>query len=1044
MSPSARRALQGCGALSVLAAVAVVAQAWALAAGVAGVVGGRGLAGWCLPVLAGAVVARSALAWASAVVAARAAAGAKAELRALLVDRALALGPEWVAARGAGELTALATRGLDALDDYFAVYLPALVTAVAAPLGVGAVLLAVDWPSALVVALTVPLIPLFAVVIGRYTEDRVGPAAAAVERLSGYVLELVRALPVLAAFRRARAQGEVVRAVSEAHRTRTLGVLRVAFASAFALELIATLSVALVAVVIGLRLVAGDLPLAVGLFVLVVVPECYLPLRAAGAAHHASEDGLEAVRRVAAIPAAPAGGDRVVRSFTELRVTDLRVRRRGGFAPDGACLVVRPGEVVRLDSPSGSGKSTLLAVLLGFARPESGSVAVDGVPLSTVDMSTWRDVVGWVPQRPVFAEDRVAVPRRWAAEVGVAHLVGRRVAELSTGERQRVAVARALARPGLRLLLLDEPTAHLDAAAAAQVMTAVERAAARGAAVVLATHGVRAEAGPADTAVTAVAHTPRDRPRARLRTLVTGRLVWGALLGAAALTCGVALTALSGWLIARASQQPPILTLSLAVVGVRFFGLARACLRYLERLATHDAAFRTATTLRTRLWADLVRRGPAHALALRRGQALQDLVTDVDTTRDLTPRVLTPPLVALLVAAAAITVQTLVLPGAGAALAAAVLVAGFAAPWLTVHTERNATTTLAATRQSLATTTLTLFEAAPDLLARNETPAYRAQLSALDEKLTRTARRQALSAGLGTALITLALGLATTAAIALAAAQPALNPVLVPILALIPLALAEALTPLTTAATHLPALRAALPAPVDAHPHNQTTSTTMENGGTPGAVDNGLTDRGDCGSGVLLEDVTARWPGAQEAALRDVDLRVAPGERVTVVGPSGAGKSTLGAVLLGFLEPERGRARLVRTAWSPQEPMLVSTSVRENLKLADPHLPDAALRRALDDLGLAHLPLDATATTLSGGEAQRVGLARALLADADLLLADEPTAHLDATSAARVERALDRYPGSVVHISHQRRAGRVVRVLGRTARLDPAPPVRTA
>ncbi|WP_424183727.1 thiol reductant ABC exporter subunit CydC [Actinokineospora sp. G85] len=1010
--------------------MAVVVQGWALASAVAGLVGGTGVPRWALPVLVGAVVARSLLGWATQVVAVRAAAGAKAELRALLLDRSLALGPEWIAERGPAELTALATRGLDALDDYFAVYLPALVTAVAAPLSVGAAILVVDWQSALVVALTLPLIPLFAIVIGRYTEDEVGHAATAVERLSGQVLELVRVLPVLSAFRRAHAQAEAVRAVSDDHRRRALGVLRVAFLSAFALELVATLSVALVAVVIGLRLVSGDLTLVVGLFVLVVVPECYLPLRAAGAAHHASADGLEAVRRVAAVPVPGGGGvdgveavpgGRVVSGFSELRVDGLRVRRRDGFAPDGVSLVVRPGEVVRLDSPSGSGKSTLFSVLLGFVSPSDGSVEVDGVALAELDIAAWRRLVGWVAQRPVLADEVVDVPAQWAREVGVEHLLGRRVVELSTGERQRVAVARALARPGVRLLVLDEPTAHLDTASAAVVMAAIQRAADRGAAVLMATHRAVEGAGVVTEHEPVRAEPVPRGPRVRVRSLVTGRLVSGALLGAAALVCGVALTALSGWLIAKASQQPPILTLSIAVVGVRFFGLARATLRYLERLRTHDAAFALATTLRVGLWRTLVHLGPARAL--RHRETLHHLVDDVDSVRDLTPRVLTPPIVAAAVSLTAVAVVTAILPTAGLVLATAALIAGLAGPALAYAADHHATRTAATTRTTLRTTTLTLLDAAPDLLARGEATKHRADIATHDHLLTHSTRRSAFGAGAGTALITLTTGLTAAAMITVSAGAP-IDPVLYPILALIPLALPEALTPLTTAAINLAPLRAALPdqPPTDlstAQPvvHSQDPQPPML---TPAPVDwpRGRPPVERRGMAVAAFDgVCVGWPGGVDV-LCGVDLDVLPGERVVVVGESGAGKSTLAALVLGFLEPRVGSVRRSgAVAWCPQEPMLAATSIRENLRLAKPGAADGELRAVLDRLGV-HLPLDVTATTLSGGEAHRVALARSLLADADLLVVDEPTAHLDAVSAAAVRGAIAGYPGAVLHITH--------------------------
>ncbi|HVK22590.1 MAG TPA: thiol reductant ABC exporter subunit CydD [Actinokineospora sp.] len=988
LSPSARRALVLCGLLAVASAVAAVGQAWALAAAITG----SAALGW----LAVAVITRGLLAWATQVVAARAAAGAKAELRAVLLDRAVGAGPEWITARGPGELTALATRGLDALDAYFGTFLPALVTAAVTPLGVGAVILFVDWPSAVVVALTVPLIPLFAILIGRYTDDRVAGAAAANERLSGHLLELVRVLPVLTAFGRARAQAEAVRRSSDAHRRRTLGVLRVAFTSALALELIATLSVALVAVVIGLRLVSGDLPLVVGLFVLIVVPECYLPLRAAGAAHHAAADGMEAVRRVVEVPQAPPAGGRAVPDFAELRVADLRVWRRDGFAPDGVSLTIQRGEVVRLDSPSGSGKSTLLAVLLGFVPPTSGEVLVDGVPLGELDPDAWRELVAWVPQRPTFAESRVADevgPHDHALAVDLAadHLLDRRVEDLSAGERQRVALLRALSRPGVRMLLLDEPTAHLDPATAAQVMRVVERVAANGVAVVLATHRgvdpVVAEAGAG--AVVEVA-ADRDGTGSSLRTLLTRRTLGGAALGAAAVVCGIALTALSAWLIARAAQQPPILALSVAVVGVRTFGLARASLRYVERLVTHDAAFRAATESRVRLWSILVARGPARLPRGDEGQ--RRLVDDVDQVRDLTPRVLVPPVIVAAVVLAAIAVQTAILPVAGLVLAAAVAIACVGGPAVTLLAERRATARLAEGRRGLVAGVLTLLDGAADLTAFGRDKRLRTALASSDADLTARARRQAFGAGAGTALITVALGLAAAVSVGLAGGLPS---VLVPVVALVPLALADAVVLLPPALSHLAPLRAA---------HRRTTAWTIEPTAEVGT-----------GAGCrIIGDV--RWPGAGTPTLRGVDLELPAGAKVAVVGPSGSGKSTLLSALLGFLAAGHV-SRPPTVAWCPQDPMLIASTVRQNLLLAAPEATDAELVAALRQVRLPDL-LDAQAKTLSGGEAQRVALARALLADADLLLLDEPTAHLDKATAEAVLAVVHEVRATVVHVTH--------------------------
>ncbi|XVV03974.1 thiol reductant ABC exporter subunit CydC [Actinosynnema sp. CA-248983] len=1092
LSPSARRALTLCAVLAALSAGALVFQAVTLASAL--------VSGGSLWLLGCAVVARAVLAWATETVAARAAAGAKEELRAAVLDRALGLGPAWIVSRGPAELAVLATKGLDALDAYFTKYLPALVTTAVVPVLVGAWIFWTDPTSAVLIAVTLPLIPVFAILIGKFTSARVAAAASALERLSGRLAELVRALPVLTAFGRASAQARAVEEVGARYRKATMGTLRVAFLSALVLEVAASLSVALIAVGIGLRLVSGELTLLTGLVVLILAPECYLPLRAAGAAHHASEDGVEAVRRVAEIPevrrtrggrpvrgegtgsrlgsglgavrgegtgsglgsglgavrgegtgsgfgavrgegagsglgavsgdvagrppggsdahfadrpfggVGGVGGNPATRSVGAVRangagravgvargqaidgrpvgieVRNLRVRRRGRFAPDGVSFVVWPGEVHRLDAPSGAGKSTLFDVLLGYVEPDGGEVVVD------------RDAIAWVPQRPAFAGRTVAdelelttgrVDLDVLASIAADHLVDRRIVELSTGERQRVAIARALTRvkDGSTILLLDEPTAHLDPATAALVMAAVQAAADAGVAVLLSTHRI-VEQSDNPLPVVAMDHEA-GRASAPKTPRPTGRVLAGAALGIAASASGVALTAVAAYLIAKAATQPPILTLSVLVVGVRTFALAKGVLRYLERLVSHDAAFRFAEDLRVRLWR-----------ALRPGRAeLTRLVDDVDTVRDLVPRVLQPPLVAAGVGLATTVLFALIDPWAGVAVGLAVLVGGTLAPLVAVVAERRASTVLARGRRQVSEEVLTLLTAAPDLIAFGADRAVRARLAEHDAELARMARRQAWGAGAATGLVHLVLGGAVVACTAIAAG---VDPLLVPLLGLVPLALAEVLGALPAAAQHRQALREAY-------------GRIVEQSNDPARV---IVEQSD---DLVLDGVTARWPGAARPVLEDVTLRAPAGAKVAVVGPSGVGKSTLFALLLGFVAPTEGTvSRPGRVAWCPQEPMLVSTTLRENLRIGDPVADDTRMREALARVGL-DLDLDTVVgpTLLSGGEAQRVALARALLHDADVLLLDEPTAHLDEESARRLLDLVDGLDRTVVHITHR-------------------------
>ncbi|MEB3372003.1 thiol reductant ABC exporter subunit CydD [Saccharopolyspora mangrovi] len=1039
LSGATRRALLVGGSLAAGNAIALIAQAWAIGSALADVVV-RGVPaaeiGDRLVVLAIAVVARAVLGWATEAVSARAAAGAKEELRALLLDSALRRGPEWIGKRGPAELTALATRGLDALDAYFTKYLPALVTAAIVPPLVGAWILWTDWVSALVVVLTVPLIPLFAWLVGRYTEQRTARATDSEHRLSARLLELIRALPVLTAFGRARAQREVVRKVSEEHRRSTVATLRIAFLSALVLELFSSLSVAMVAVGIGLRLVSGELDLTTGLLVLVLAPECYLPLRAVGAAHHASEDGVEAVRRVDEIVSEPDPTGFAITGNPDdepgvLRVSGLRVRRREGFAPDGLSFTARPGSALRLAfddiGPSGSGKSTALSVLLGFVRPDSGTVTCGG---ATPTVEEWRRRIAWVPQHPTFTggtvRDELLVATadqpdlsahldESLAEAAAGQLRDRRIDELSAGERQRVAVARALLR--LRgeatFLLLDEPTAHLDAASARHVDAAVERAAAAGATVVLASHRPGFEGVETETSapVVEVPVGAERTARGRLRDLIRPRTLAGAGLGALSLLSGLALTATSAWLIARASQQPPILTLSVAVVGVRTFALSRAALRYLERLVTHDAAFRTAADLRERLWSALVQLGPVRTAGLRRGEGVARLVDDVDKVRDQIPRVLLPPLIAFVVLAAAVVVQALVLPEAGLVLALALAVASVMTPAVAVIAERRASDAVAEGRRVVAARVLALLDGAAELLAFGAHTGRRAELADADTRLAVRARRAAFGTGAATAVHTALIGAAVLGSAHLAAtavAEGRLAPELAPLLALVPLAAAEAVALLPPAAQQWRTLRTA---------HDRIAPL----------LEGRAAEERPTGTGGEIELVGAdiAWPDGNPV-LTGVDLHVPAGSQVAVVGPSGAGKSTLLALLLGFLPAARGLARVPeRVAWCPQDPQLVTTTIRENLRLAAPRATDAELAEALDTAGLPGWDLDTQVgsggTELSGGEAQRLALARALLADADLVLLDEPTAHLDAETAdALLHRLRDRLRGrTVVHVTHR-------------------------
>ncbi|XVQ15679.1 thiol reductant ABC exporter subunit CydD [Spirillospora sp. CA-255316] len=434
-----RRVMVVLGAAAVLQGVLLVVQAELLARSVAGLDAGP------LPYLAAAVVARALVAWAVTVVAGRSAAAVKRGLRG-----ALLAAPEGGAPPGAR--VTLLTRGLDAVDPFFTGYVPQLVAACVVPVLVLGRLAAADWASALVVAVTVPLVPVFGALVGMRTAALTGRQWELLHRLGGHFRDVLAGLGTLRAHGRVGHQSGVVRRLADEHRRATVAALRVAFLSSLVLELVCALSVALVAVPVGLRLLGGEMALATGLLVLVLTPEVYLPLRALGTRFHASAEGVAAAREAfavidaaaepATVPAVRRAGKRVqeragaagvaaprstgaaartgagrmggARSgasaaaggaggrVPEIVFEEVTARYPGARRPalEGVSLRVAAGERVAVTGPSGAGKSTLLLVALGLCPVESGRVLVDGVDLSRLDLRAWRRMLGWVPQRP--------------------------------------------------------------------------------------------------------------------------------------------------------------------------------------------------------------------------------------------------------------------------------------------------------------------------------------------------------------------------------------------------------------------------------------------------------------------------------------------------------------------------------------------------------------------------------------------------------------------------------------------------------------------
>lgn len=834
-----------------------------------------------------ALLVRSGTDYLLAVSAQRAASGAKSQIRSSLLKRVLATGgadtPE-----GTGATAVLLSRGLNALDDYYTKTLTAFVSTAIVPFILWVVVASLDWMSAMVLACTLPLIPVFMILIGKNTRDETAEAQAELHRLSDHILELVRGLPVIIGLGRERAQTRSMNALGQRYRERTMQTLRSAFMSSLALELITTISVALIAVLIGVRLVNGTLGLDTAILVLLLAPECYQPLRDVGAAYHQSEDGVAALRSAqkiidAPLPAAAADSNAQDSSAKDsavqkaqpstIAVEDLSVSyparpavltnlslnldRRVATA-QGVTAQGERGAVISVMGESGCGKSTLLNVFSGAVR--EGLVPTGSEePVHLSGSVTGLGTTLVIPQSPVFTAPTVqtemalyalsateAERERAAAllgeamdskklsvtdaesallvgplaQLGMEKLIALEPGALSAGQARRLAVARTLARAEaiyraggeqtVLTVLVDEPTAHLDAYSAYLVTRALHRLAELGATVLIVTHEQELAAG-CDTLVRAVqtaqgytwtaevntarvavpaqapAHLLKDKEEyeaestapagasaaaeaeeaepaglfASLRTLkeLTGigvRAATGPVIMAAITSLmAAALTALSGWLIVRAAEGPAMMYLMVAIVGVRFFGLGRACARYAERLMTHSKVLAAANILRLRAWVGAWQ-SVSSVRALLRGDALLErLVGGIDELRDGVPRVIIPPAAHLLVMTAALITTACILPQALIPVLIAVLVSTFVAPWIVLRADARAEALARRSTAQMLRLGTGMLSAAEDLRANGVATTAEKANGALDAENLSALQKGSTAQGVGRTLVTL-------------------------------------------------------------------------------------------------------------------------------------------------------------------------------------------------------------------------------------------------------------------------------------------------
>ncbi len=1124
-----------------LAGLLTIWQAWLLSKSINGVfLEGQSLAQvtGLLRLILIVISGRALLAWLNEISANAVAVKIKTDLRNRLFAHILNLGPAYSRGQRTGELTAATVEGIEALDAYFSQYLPQLVIAILIPISILIVVIPIDLLSGIIFLITAPLIPFFMIMIGKGAEIITKRQYETLRLLSAHFLDSLQGLTTLKLFGQSKAQAKTIAQVSDKFRDTTLGVLRVTFLSALALELLATLSTAIIAVEIGFRLLYAKMDFQPALFLLILAPEFYMPLRALGARFHAGMSGTTAAKRIYEILDTSVDSELKVESQkstildVQSSTSDIRLENisyaypnESALALENIDLTITKGQHIALVGPSGAGKTTLVNLMLGFIKPTSGKIlGLTSTPNPQFLITNLLPFIAWVPQKPYLFHDTLAANIRLgnpeatedqvisAARSAYLHdfieslpqkyetIIGESGARLSSGQAQRLALARAFLKDS-PILILDEPTSSLDPETESLLEESTNLLM-QGRTVITIAHRLNTifqsdqiividsgriiEQGthrelldkkgayfgmvnayvqvkdqkskiPTDAisdlqpavSLRASPSTFDLRPSTnrqseivnqksnilpRLLSFLNGSwhlVALSVLIGACTIGSSVALMGTSAWLISTAALHPSVAALSVAVVGVRFFGITRGIFRYLERLVSHDVTFRLLSRLRVWFYEKLEPLAPARLMEYRAGDLLARIIGDVETLENFYVRVISPPLTAILVG----FFTSIFLASFSPQLALTFLIffftLGLILPLLAQIISRGPAVATITLRADLHTHLVDGIQGMADLLAYGRGAHRLSEIAANGFNYGIAQRRMAritgLHSGLTTLLTNLGLWTILVLAIPLVKAGTLAGPMLAS-LSLLTFAAFEAVMPLPLAAQMWNSAREAarrLFEVVDTVPViSDQVLVISERSQIANYRAGSLSDD------LRITDLSFAYPSQTTPALQHVTFDLRPLTSIAIVGPSGAGKSTLANLLLRFWDYNSGDITLgaeslkmyeqdevrAKIGLISQSTYFFNTSVRENLcfarrRVTQEEIESAARSAQIHDF-IMGLPkgydtmIGEQGLRLSSGERQRLAIARAIIKDTTIWILDEPTANLDPVTEKQVLETL--------------------------------------